>query len=188
MFCVVGLGNPELTYQRNRHNIGFMVADTIIRRYAVGQTTKKYSSELSQCTVNGQQFFVQKPQTYMNRSGIAVSGLCSFYKILPQNVIVIHDDLDLDPFDIRVKQAGGHGGHNGLKSLDSMIGKNYTRIRIGIGHPGDKDLVTSWVLGDFKKTDNPFIDTISDAITNALPLYFSDGLNALRDTLQGKYS
>lgn len=187
MFCVVGLGNPDIAYQRNRHNIGFMVADSLIHRYATVKNIKKYASELAECKADNMLFFVQKPQTYMNRSGISVAGLSSFYKIPPQNIIVIHDDLDLDPFEIRIKQAGGHGGHNGLKSLDSMIGKNYTRIRVGIGHPGDKDLVTSWVLGDFKKTDTPLIETICDAITNALPIYFTDGLNGLRDSLQKKY-
>ncbi len=187
MFCVVGLGNPDIGYQRNRHNIGFMVADSLIRRYTVFKNSKKYASELAECKVGDIPFFVQKPQTYMNRSGIAVSGLCSFYKIPPQNIIVIHDDLDLEPFEIRVKKAGGHGGHNGLKSLDSMIGKNYIRIRVGIGHPGDKDLVTSWVLGDFKKTDTPLIETICDAITTELPTYFTDGLDILRNRLQKKY-
>jgi peptidyl-tRNA hydrolase, PTH1 family len=187
MFCVVGLGNPDIGYQRNRHNIGFMVADEIVRRYGLGQVSKKYSSEISECKTDIHKFFVQKPQTYMNRSGIAVSGLCSFYKIMPQNIIVIHDDLDLEPFDIRVKQAGGHGGHNGLKSIDSFIGQNYIRIRIGIGRPADKEMVTSWVLGDFKKTDNTLIETISDAIAISLPIYFSDGLSSLRDAIQKKY-
>jgi PTH1 family peptidyl-tRNA hydrolase len=164
-----------------------MVADEIVSRYAVGQSQKKYHSELIDCKLGDYKFFVQKPQTYMNRSGIAVSGLCSFYKIMPQNVIVIHDDLDLEPFEIRVKQAGGHGGHNGLKSIDSFIGQNYIRIRVGIGRPADKDMVTSWVLGDFKKTDTSLIDTISDAIAIHLPVYFSDGLSALREKLQKKY-
>ena len=187
MFCVVGLGNPDISYQRNRHNIGFMVADELVRRYAFGQMSKKYSSQLTECTYEKHRFFVQKPQTYMNRSGIAVSSLCSFYKIPPQNVIVIHDDLDLEPFEIRIKQAGGHGGHNGLKSIDSVIGQNYTRIRIGIGRPSDKDFVTEWVLGDFKKTDNPLIEIISDAIGLYLPVYFTDGLTMLREKLQKKY-
>jgi peptidyl-tRNA hydrolase, PTH1 family len=187
MFCVVGLGNPDIEYQRNRHNIGFMVADEIVRRYGLGQPSKKYSSQLHECKADTHKFFVQKPQTYMNRSGIAVSALCSFYKIMPQNIIVIHDDLDLEPFDIRVKQAGGHGGHNGLKSIDSFTGQNYIRIRIGIGRPADKEMVTSWVLGDFKKNDNTLIETISDAIAIHLPIYFSDGLSSLRDAIQKKY-
>jgi len=123
----------------------------------------------------------------MNRSGISVAGLCSFYKIPPENIIVIHDDLDLPPFEIRVKQAGGHGGHNGLKSIDSMIGKNYTRIRVGIGRPDDKDQVTSWVLGNFKKTDATLIETICDTIAIKLEHYFDNGLTGLRTHLQGKY-
>lgn len=188
MFCVVGLGNPGKDYQRNRHNIGFMVLDEIIRRYGTDKPQKKYQSELTPCKIGDIKFFAQKPLTYMNKSGISVSGLCSFYKIPLQNVIVIHDELDIAPYEVRVKQAGGHGGHNGLKSIDSMIGKNYTRIRVGIGHPGDKDLVTPWVLGDFPKKEASQIENICDIIAEKLPAYFAlDGLNALRDCLQGKY-
>lgn len=187
MFCVVGLGNPTKDYQRNRHNIGFMVADALIHRYSNGKISKHYNSELAECVYEKQRFFVQKPQTYMNRSGIAVSALCSFYKIPAHNVIVIHDDLDLDPFEIRIKQAGGHGGHNGLKSIDSVIGQNYIRIRVGIGRPADKEFVTEWVLGDFKKTDTPLIETISDAIALYLPVYFTEGLGILKEKLQKKY-
>lgn len=189
MFCVVGLGNPGKNYQRNRHNIGFMVADEIIRRYSTSGSEKKYQSEITPCNVEDTKFFVQKPVTYMNKSGVSVLGLCSFYKIPPQNVIVIHDDLDLIPFEIRVKQAGGHGGHNGLKSIDSMIGKNYIRIRVGIGHPGDKDLVTPWVLGNYSKQDQTEIDNICDIIAEKLPIFFrsQSGFSALRDALQGKY-
>jgi PTH1 family peptidyl-tRNA hydrolase len=164
-----------------------MVADEIVRRYGLGYNNKKYSSEFFECKTENHKFFVQKPMTYMNRSGISVSGLCSFYKIMPQNIIVIHDDLDLEPFEIRVKQAGGHGGHNGLKSIDSFIGQNYIRIRVGIGRPADKDMVTPWVLGDFKKTDNSLIETISDVIAQNLPIYFNDGLVALRSAIQKKY-
>ena len=190
LFCVVGLGNPGNGYQRNRHNIGFMVADEITRRYAINQSEKKYQSEITECTINNSRFFVQKPQTYMNRSGISVSGLCSFYKILPQNIIVIHDDLDLEPFEIRVKQAGGHGGHNGLKSIDGMIGQNYIRIRIGIGRPAlkEKEQVTNWVLGDFLNTDYPLIEKISDIIAQELPIFLTEGLTGLRDKLQKKYA
>jgi PTH1 family peptidyl-tRNA hydrolase len=187
MYCVVGLGNPDIEYQRNRHNIGFMVADEIIRRFSVGSMVKKHSADIVECKIGDIKFFTLKPMTYMNRSGISVAGLMTFYKILPQNVIVIHDDLDLIPFEIRVKQAGGHGGHNGLKSIDSMIGKNYTRIRIGIGRPADKEQVTSWVLGDFKKTDNETISHISDRIALKLEHYFTDGLTAFKEALQGKY-
>jgi len=187
MYCVVGLGNPGNDYKRNRHNIGFMAADSIIDRFSQDSVTKKFSAEIYACRAENTKFFTIKPMTYMNRSGISVAGLVNFYKIPVQNVIVIHDDLDLPAFEMRIKQAGGHGGHNGLKSLDSMIGMNYTRIRVGIGRPQDKDQVTSWVLGNFFKTDDDTIQTVCDQITAKIASYFSEGLSGLKTQLQGKY-
>ncbi|MEM6603093.1 MAG: aminoacyl-tRNA hydrolase, partial [Pseudomonadota bacterium] len=173
MYCIIGLGNPGKEYENNRHNIGFMAVDEIIRRYSTDTASQKYHSIYHTATIEGHKIHLLKPLTYMNKSGVAAAALCSFYKIPPENVIILHDELDIPPFTIKVKQGGGAGGHNGLKSLDAHIGKNYHRIRIGIGHPGDKDLVTPWVLGDFKKADHPHIQNICDHIAEKIPLFLT---------------
>ena len=188
MFCIIGLGNPGRDYENNRHNIGFMAVDEIVRRYGVGSEQKKYKSIYNEAKIGDHKIHILKPQTYMNRSGIAAAELCSFYKIKPENVIVLHDELDIAPFSIKMKQGGGAAGHNGLKSLDSHIGKNYHRVRIGIGHPGDKDLVHDWVLGNFKKTDASNIEYICDEIAIKLPLFFEENPNEFKIKISGNYA
>lgn len=186
MFCIVGLGNIGKEYEKTRHNIGFMVADEIIRHYTSGKSVQKYHSIYHTGQIAGHKIHILKPLTFMNRSGIAVAELCSFFKIPPENVIVIHDDLDLAPFEIRLKQGGGAGGHNGLKSLDAHIGKNYHRIRIGIGRPADKELVTPWVLGDFSKQDMLSLPEFCDNIAQTLPLFFEKNPNDFKMKLSVK--
>ncbi|MGE3622307.1 MAG: aminoacyl-tRNA hydrolase [Bdellovibrionales bacterium] len=155
---IVGLGNPGSEYENTRHNIGFMAVDAIAERYGLPPWKKKFKS-----LITGGDFLLQKPLTYMNLSGEAVGEAMRFHKLAPENVIVFHDDLDLLPGQVRIKQGGGAGGHNGLKSLDAHIGPDYWRIRIGIGHPGVKgDAVTNYVLGPFAKADGAWVEPLLD--------------------------
>ncbi|MTJ79926.1 MAG: aminoacyl-tRNA hydrolase [Telmatospirillum sp.] len=170
MFLLVGLGNPGGNYARNRHNIGFMAADAIVRRHCFAAWRSKFQGQLSEGTVDGGRLLILKPSTYMNLSGQSVAEAARFHKIGPDQVIVIHDDLDLLPGKVRVKVGGGAGGHNGLKSIDAHLGNAYRRIRLGVGHPGHRDLVTPWVLGDFAKADESWLAPLLDALADDLPL------------------
>lgn len=152
MFLVAGLGNPGAKYTHNRHNIGFLAADELARSFHAGHTSRKFSGDICEAR-HEPRFFILKPQTYMNLSGESVASCARFYKIPPERIIVLYDDLDLPPGKLRVKQGGGHGGHNGLKSIDTHMGKEYWRVRIGIGRPEHKDDVTHHVLGDFSKAE-----------------------------------
>jgi len=168
MWLIVGLGNPGKEYENNRHNIGFMAVDEIFRRHNFSDEGKKFKAQIASGFISGEKVLLLKPQTYMNLSGEAVQAAITFYKINLDNIVVIHDDLDLEPGKLRVKRGGGSGGHNGLKSIDSHIGDNYLRVRIGIGHPGDKNLVSNYVLHDFSKDDKnwgaPLLSSISNNI------------------------
>ena len=170
MLLLVGLGNPGPTYAENRHNIGFMAIDAIARRHALPPFRKRFNGLLTEGTIDGQSVILLKPQTFMNKSGDSVAGPVRFYKLKPKDVVVFHDDLDLQPGKIRVKSGGGHGGHNGLRSIDSHLGRDYRRVRLGIGHPGDKDRVHGYVLHDFYRADRPWLDPLLDAIAEAAPL------------------
>lgn len=154
MFLLVGLGNPGSKYQNNRHNVGFMAVDRIMDDYNFSSPKSKFNGILSEGRIGDEKAAILKPMTMMNNSGQSVGEAARFYKIPTDHIIVFYDDLDLPPGKIRVKQGGGHGGHNGLKSMDAHLSdKNYWRIRIGIGHPGHKDRVTGHVLGDFSKEE-----------------------------------
>ena len=135
MILIVGLGNPGAEYKFTRHNIGFLAVETLAEDNHFSPWKEKFKGLVSEGIIDGQKILLLKPKTYMNLSGQSVSLAMQFYKILPENVIVIHDDLDLDPGKVRMKQGGGHGGHNGLKDIDNRVGKDYWRIRLGIGHP-----------------------------------------------------
>lgn len=150
MFLVAGLGNPGQGYALNRHNAGFMAADELVRRHKFLEYRNKFSAQLTQGTIADHKILLIKPQTYMNLSGQAVTQTAQFYKINSEQIIVIHDDLDLTLGTIKVKRGGGNGGHNGLKSIDDSLGsKNYLRVRIGIGRPLHRNLVTDYVLNNF---------------------------------------
>ncbi|WP_417835903.1 aminoacyl-tRNA hydrolase [Thalassospira tepidiphila] len=165
MFLVVGLGNPGSGYAANRHNIGFMAADELVRRYSFGPWRKKFQGQISEGELNGQKVLVLKPETFMNLSGQSVGEVLRFYKIPVEDVIVLHDELDLPPGKLRVKRGGGHGGHNGLRSIDAHCGKEYRRVRLGIGHPGEKSRVHGHVLGDFSKAEQDgWLMTLLDAV------------------------
>ncbi len=166
MWLFVGLGNPGDKYANNRHNIGFMAVDAIVRRhnFSAWRAQKKFKAEISEGTLGGEKVLALKPQTYMNLSGEAVQSAMAFYKIKPDRIVVFHDELDLAPGKIRTKQGGGAAGHNGLRSIDQHIGKNYHRARLGIGHPGDKNRVHGYVLNDFAKADHDWLDKMMDGI------------------------
>ncbi|ASY63843.1 Peptidyl-tRNA hydrolase [Sinorhizobium sojae CCBAU 05684] len=166
MLIIAGLGNPGPKYAGNRHNIGFMAVDAIQRRQGFSSWSKKFRAEIAEGEIAGERVLLMKPQTFMNVSGEALGEAMRFYKLSPKDIIVIYDELDLPAGKARIKVGGGHGGHNGIKSIDAHCGKEYRRLRLGIGHPGVKDLVHAHVLGDFAKADqawlSPLLDTIAD--------------------------
>ena len=164
MHLIVGLGNPGAEHAHNRHNIGFMAADAIARAHGFAPFRSKFNGLVSDGTIGNERVLLLKPQTYMNRSGDSVGQAVKFYKLAPEDVTVIYDELDLVPGKVRVKTGGGNGGHNGLRSIDPVIGTGYQRVRLGIGHPGHKDLVTRHVLGDFAKADSDWLEELLDAI------------------------
>lgn len=170
MFLVVGLGNPGQTYTDNRHNIGFMAADEIVRRHGFSPWRAKFQGELSDGMVDGQKVIALKPMTYMNESGRAILAAASFYKVRPEDIIVFHDEIDLAPGKLRVKRGGGHAGHNGLRSIHAHMGANYARVRMGVGHPGEKGQVKNYVLRDFAKADDAWLDPMLDGCAEYLSL------------------
>jgi peptidyl-tRNA hydrolase, PTH1 family len=172
MLIIAGLGNPGPKYASNRHNIGFMAADRIHARHHFPPWRKNFQSQVAEGEIAGTRVLLMKPQTFMNESGRAIGEAVRFLKLQPGDVVVLHDELDLAPGKMRVKVGGGHGGHNGLRSISSHISDGYRRIRLGIGHPGVKDLVHGHVLSDFAKADagwlEPFLDAIADGIDDVV--------------------
>jgi PTH1 family peptidyl-tRNA hydrolase len=171
MLLLVGLGNPEPRYAGHRHNVGFMAVDEIARRHGFGPWRSRYASLISEGSLGGDKVLLQKPQTYVNRSGYAVAQAVRFYKLALQDVVVIHDELDLAAGKVRIKTGGGVAGHNGLRSIAEQLGsRDFRRVRIGIGHPGHKELVTGHVLGNFSAEDRPWLEPLLDALVTAAPL------------------
>ena len=166
MKIIAGLGNPGAQYAGNRHNIGFMAVDALQRLPSFAPWSKKFKAEISEGEIGGEKVLLMKPLTYMNLSGESVGEAMRFFKLTPADIIAIHDELDLLAGRTRIKIGGGHGGHNGLKSLDAHCGKDYRRLRLGIGHPGDKERVHGHVLGDFAKSDRVWLDPLLDAIAD----------------------
>src|ERR1700749_3441958 len=163
MLLWVGLGNPEPGMARNRHNIGFMAVDTIAIRHNFGPWRQRFKGLVREGTVAGENIRARKPQTYMNESGASVQLATSFFKLPPEAITAFHDELDLAPGKVRVKRGGGAAGHNGLRSMDRMLGTpEYWRVRLGIGHPGHKDRVTGHVLGDFAQVDRDWLLPLLD--------------------------
>lgn len=165
----VGLGNPGAQYAMNRHNIGFMALDRIAEDHGFGQWRAKFQGLICEGAIGGQKLLLLKPQTFMNRSGQSVGEAMRFYKLTPQDITVFHDELDLPPAKLRLKSGGGHAGHNGLRSLHEHLGEAYHRLRLGIGHPGHKDRVAAYVLADFAKPDQVWLDDLLRAISKAAP-------------------
>lgn len=169
MHLFVGLGNPGAGYAWNRHNVGFMVVDSIAQAYGFAPYRARFHGLLADGRIDGARVLALKPATFMNRSGIAVGEAARFYKLAPSRVVVIHDEVDLVPGKIRVKTGGSSAGHNGLKSIDGHFGNGYRRLRIGVGHPGDKRRVQSFVLRDFSAEDQVWLDELVPAIVGAAP-------------------
>ena len=177
MRLLVGLGNPGRGHAHNRHNIGFLAADEIVRRHRLGPWRARFHGLVSEGEIGGERVVVLKPETYMNESGRAVGAAAQFYKLEPAAIVVVHDDVDLVPGKLRVKQGGGAGGHNGLRSIDAHLGPDYWRIRIGVGHPGHADLTRAYVLQDFAKEDRPLMSQLVVAAVEALPLLLAGDAN-----------
>jgi PTH1 family peptidyl-tRNA hydrolase len=167
---IVGLGNPGPGYAGHRHNIGFMAADEIRRRHGFGPWRGRFHGLVSEGEIGGEKIVLLKPETYMNDSGRAVAAAAQFYKLEPPAVIAIHDEIELVPGKVRVKQGGGTAGHNGLRSMDAHIGPLYWRVRLGVGHPGHPELVRHYVLQNFAKEEQPMIAKLIEASAEALPL------------------
>ncbi len=172
MLLLVGLGNPGRDAGNNRHNIGFMAVDSVIARFGLGapRARRRPAGLFSDGVIDGDKVMVLKPRTYMNESGRAVGAAVRYWNLAPEDVMVFHDELDLAPGKVRVKRGGGHGGHNGLRSIDSHIGRDYRRVRLGIGHPGDRDRVTGHVLRNFSKADRVWLEPFLDAVAAATPM------------------
>ena len=183
MLVLVGLGNPETKHSLNRHNVGFMAIDRIVKEYNLGAYKNKFQSQIITKKINNKPIILTKPQTFMNLSGQSISNIINFYKLKTKNIVVIHDDLDLNIGNIKTKIGGSSGGHNGLKSIDSHIGQNYRRLRIGIGHPGDKNLVNNYVLGNFSKQESNIINELINNITLKLDLIINNQNNNLSQIL-----
>ena len=173
MLILVGQGNPGTKYAKNRHNAGFLLLDRIHAAYGFGPWKAKFSAEASEGTVDiatgRQKVLLLKPQTYYNATGLAMSKAATFYKVGAEAVTVLHDEIDLAPGRVRVKRGGGHSGNNGIRSAMAHLGPDIRRVRIGIGHPGDKAMVMPYVLSDFSKADLEWFTPLGDAICKALP-------------------
>ena len=166
MRLFVGLGNPGGTYARHRHNIGFMAVEAIARAHRASPWRRKFGAEVAEATIGSERVWLIKPQTYMSESGRSVGEARGFYKVDVGDVVVFHDELDLPPAKLRVKRGGGNAGHNGLRSITAQGGNDYWRVRLGIGHPGDKALVHGYVLSDFGRSEQPWVEDLCGAVAD----------------------
>lgn len=169
MLLFVGLGNPGGKYAANRHNVGFMAVDRIAEDHGFAPWKSKFQGLIAEGTLGGAKVMLLKPQTFMNLSGQSVGEAMRFYKLTPADITVFHDEIDLAPGKLRCKTGGGHAGNNGLRSMHQHIGPDYHRVRIGVGHPGDKDKVPGYVLSDFPKADQGWLDDLLRGITDGAP-------------------
>ena len=166
MLLFVGLGNPGARHQGNRHNIGFMAAEAIAQRHGIGPWRRRFQGVCAEGSVGHERVLLLLPATYMNESGRAVGEAARFFKLAPSQAVVFHDEIDLAPAKLRVKVGGGNAGHNGLRSITAHIGNDYVRVRIGVGHPGAKELVQPYVLSDFAKSERPWVDALCTLIAD----------------------
>jgi PTH1 family peptidyl-tRNA hydrolase len=166
MLLFVGLGNPGAKYAHNRHNIGFMLVDEIARRHGFAPWRRRFQGETAEGTLERERVILLKPMTYMNDSGQAVQEASNFFKLAPNEITVFHDEIELPPAKVRVKVGGGIAGHNGLRSISAHVGNDYRRVRIGVGHPGIKELVYGHVLNDFGKDERPWVEALREAIAD----------------------
>lgn len=171
MWLVAGLGNPGSQYEGNRHNIGFMAVDALADKYGFPPFRAKFKALVSDGKIGNERVLLVKPQTFMNSSGDAVQEAAHFYKILPNHVLVLHDELDIPAMALKIKTGGGHAGHNGLRSIDACLGtNNYKRLRLGIGHPGDRGLVYNYVLSDFAKAEQGPVEDLCKRVAQHFEL------------------
>jgi PTH1 family peptidyl-tRNA hydrolase len=173
MLLIFGLGNPGSGHADNRHNIGFMAVDEIVRRHGFSAPRARFQSETFDGVIDDAKIMTLKPNTFMNNSGDAVGAAMRYYKLTPADVLVIHDEIDLDAGRIKVKTGGGSAGHNGIRSIAAHIGPDFRRLRMGVAHPGDKEDVIGHVLNNFSKSDKTWLEPLLDAIADALPLLVS---------------
>ena len=166
MLLFVGLGNPGARHAGNRHNVGFMVVETIAKRHGIGPWRRRFQGVAAEGTIGSERVQLLLPGTFMNESGRAVAEAAHFYKLGLPEIVVFHDELDLPPGKVRVKTGGGVAGHNGLRSISAHVGNDYRRVRIGIGHPGVKELVHPYVLSDFAKSDREWVDALCGVIAD----------------------
>ena len=169
MKLFVGLGNPGENYSKNRHNIGFMVVDAIVNHYGGSAWKKKFQGMASEVTLHKEKIIFLKPSTFMNLSGQSVGEASRFYKIQPSEICVFHDELDLPFLKIKTKIGGGHAGHNGLRSIQQHLGPDYFRVRVGIGHPGEKAQVASYVLNNFPKNNEADLSILLESVSEGFP-------------------
>lgn len=182
MKLFVGLGNPGSEYARNRHNVGFMAVDAIQEAHGFGPWKRKFQGVAADGEIGGERVLLLKPQTYMNESGRSVGEAARFLKIPVQDIVVFYDEIDLAPAKLKMKTGGGNAGHNGLRSISAHLDNDYVRVRIGVGHPGVRELVARWVLSDFAKADQDWLDPLLHAIAGAAPrLVSSDASRFLTD-------
>jgi peptidyl-tRNA hydrolase, PTH1 family len=189
MRLVVGLGNPGARYARNRHNIGFMAVDAIARRHGFASFRSRFKGELSEGSIDGQRRLLLKPQTFMNASGESVAEAARFFKISPSEIVVIHDEIDLRPGKLRVKCGGGTAGHNGLRSIDALLGPDFWRVRIGVGHPGIKELVHPFVLQNFSGEElTLWVAPLLEAVAETIGLLLSGASDAFMSEVARRFA
>ena len=170
MLLLVGLGNPGGQYAGNRHNIGFMAVDAVARAHRATPFRARFQGLVADCTVDGEKVVLLKPSTFMNDSGQSVGAAARFFKLGLEDIAVLHDELDLPPGKLRAKTGGGNAGHNGLRSITAHLGNDYRRLRLGIGHPGDKNLVHGFVLNDFGRGERAWVEALCDAVADNVGL------------------
>ncbi|MGL1919511.1 MAG: aminoacyl-tRNA hydrolase [Hyphomicrobiales bacterium] len=186
MRLIVGLGNPGSEYAFNRHNVGFMAVDEIVRRHNFAPYKQKFNALISDGRLGTEKVLIMKPQTFMNLSGQAVGEAMRFYKLEADEVIVLYDEIDLAPAKFRIKFGGGVAGHNGLKSMSQHIGNDYHRVRIGVGRPAQKSQVANYVLGNFSKADQDWLVPLLDSIADAAPKLALEKLNEFKVAVEQK--
>jgi PTH1 family peptidyl-tRNA hydrolase len=175
MLLFVGLGNPGSQYVRNRHNIGFMAVEAIAKRHGIGPWRRRFQGVACEGPIGGERVLLLLPGTFMNESGRAVAEAAHFYKLGQGDIVVFHDEIDLPPAKLRVKTGGGNAGHNGLRSISAHIGNDYRRVRIGVGHPGTKELVQGYVLQDFAKSESDWVEALCAAVADNAELLARGG-------------
>ena len=186
MFLFVGLGNPTPNSENNRHNIGFKIIDAINSKFKLSKQKPKFKGLLTTGNINEKKVYAIKPLTFMNNSGICIRELIEYFKIEAENIIVFHDDLDIDFGKIKTKFGGSSAGHNGIESIDKFIGKDYSRVRIGIGKPNEKIAVSDYVLKDFDDDEKQQLETLKNNITENLAILIDRKLDLFSSTVNNK--